>query len=127
MIARICGVALIGAAVALAPPATADTTMTAAEICAKFSPGSYPVVNYNQGACGRGPAPGLFTSLPWIRGFMDDNFHGAYPVDPNIPFSDWIIPSGVAEGTSKPEEGYMWQTDPGVWQGPCPPTCPSFG
>jgi hypothetical protein len=113
--------------VALAPTVHADTTMTAADICNAVKPGYVPVipVAQNFGACAASPAmAGVFYMPTTIKGWMDGHRHGSYPVDPGNPFSDWIVPAGAGAAPPGSDPPYMWQKDPGVWQGPCPPICP---
>jgi hypothetical protein len=96
----------LGVILGTAPAAHADTTMTAAQICSDLKPGSFPVIAFgtNRGACGSGPLEGMVMAPGLIEGFMNSYYYGAFPVDPNNPFSDWIVPAGVTRGTSKPPE-----------------------
>jgi hypothetical protein len=88
---------VVAVPVLLAGPAGADTTITAADICNRYSPGvSTRVVHIgrNSGACGvLSSAAGLFSAPISIAKIMGDKHPGAYPVHPSDPFSDWIIPT----------------------------------
>lgn len=85
------------AAVLLAAPADADSTIRAVDICNQYSPGVPTRVVHigrNSGACGvLSSAAGLFSAPILIATIMGDKHPGAYPIHPSDPFSDWIIPS----------------------------------
>lgn len=126
--------AIVVAAVALASPAHADSTATVQQICAEAGAGLVPMVVAASAelTCGdpaywrrTGTIPGLFISAPPPLSQTATRLHqGAYPVDTANPWSDWVIPTGSEPAPPTGPAPYMWQTDPGVWQGPCPPTCP---
>lgn len=110
-----------------APPvAHAGTTMTAAEICERVSPGAPPKINpfTHNTACSREAIPGLFYSAPSIQGWMAINYVGSYAVDPNDPFSDWVIPDGA--GKAPQDNSFRWKGDFNEDWKVCPPTCPSY-
>jgi len=109
------------------PTAHADTTMTAAEICNRVSPGSPPKINpfTHSTACSNALVPGLFMSAPTVQGWMADNYVGSYPVDPGNPFSDWVIPDGAGKAPP-PDPSFRWRSDLNEDYKVCPPTCPSY-
>lgn len=116
------------AALAVAPTAHADVTWTVQQICATKSPGTVPmtIVGSPEITCAKPESlPGLFIAAPMtIPRIMADFRPGSYSTDPANVWADWVIPDGsVPVARPSMPAPYMWQTEPGVWQGPCPPTC----
>ena len=71
-----------------------------------------------------GTVPGLFIAAPpSIPRIMAELRPGSHSTDPANAWADWVIPDGSQPAPRGPKP-YMWQKDPGAWQGPCPPTCP---
>lgn len=111
----------------VAPTARADTTMTAAEICSQAAPGTALKLDpFSQRAvCSNALVPGLFMTSPAaVASWMDRNFVGSYPIDPNNPFSDWVVPAGA--GKKPQDNSFRWKSDLDEEWKVCPPTCPSY-
>lgn len=122
MIKPIVACATAAAAVALAPLAHADQTITAAAICDQMTPGWVPMMAPLQPISICAPAgtilPGFMGTIRDINSYMDQRYHGSYPVNATDPFSDWIIPAGAGP---KPRDPYGWIDNSG--QHYCPPEC----
>ena len=90
--------AAFAGALGLAPIAHADTTLTQADWCNQQG-GNVPVFAPFQHytVCARpGAIVGVFMAPPEaIKFAIPDRYMGAYMVDPNNAFSDWIIPAGA--------------------------------
>lgn len=122
------------ALLALAPVAHADYTWTVHQICSEHGQNLVPMpifaspeVTCADPAYWRatGTVPGLFIAAPQsIPRIMAQLRPGSYSTNPGNGWADWVIPDGSQPAPPKGPEPYMWQKDPGVWQGPCPPTCP---
>lgn len=124
------------ALLALAPIAHADNSWTVQQICDAKGPNlvamqifASPEVTCADPAywAKTGTVPGLFIAAPpSIPRIMELLRPGSYSTDPGNGWADWMIPDGSQPAPPRGPEPYMWQTDPGAWQGPCPPTCPKF-
>lgn len=126
-------VVISASVLALAPSAQADTTLTGQQICSEAGNlAPMTVVASPELTCGdpaywqsTGTVPGLFIAAPPPLSKTATGLHqGAYSTDAANPWADWVVPAGSQPAPPKGPEPYMWQTDPGAWQGPCPPTCP---
>jgi hypothetical protein len=111
------GLVLAGVGTLGVAPAYADTVVNGPQWCRDNNQGRNEIPGFAVGSNPPIPVcyppnevPGLF----YIHGMPT----GSHPVDPANLMGDWAIPD------PKPPAPYMWQKDPGVWQGPCPPTCP---
>ena len=100
----IIGAAFIGAALALAPTAQADTTLTVQQICSEAGANlvPMPVVASPELSCGdpaywasTGTAPGLFIAPPPSISRTVTRLHqGAFSTNPADPWANWIVPAG---------------------------------
>jgi hypothetical protein len=95
MFKMLAGVAVAGAALAPAPIAHADRTVTAKQACAQAIPGSIPIQLTFELSCQnpdvwkrQGTTPGT-EPMPVL---MARVFPGSYRVNPANRWSDWVIP-----------------------------------
>ncbi|PEG38384.1 hypothetical protein CQY20_13130 [Mycolicibacterium agri] len=132
------------AAIALPPTASAEPDPHIPDGPAGWCPGGQPGAQGGIRYCLGAPfADGSFYAQTWSFGPGGPFAPGAWHSGASC--SVWVngqvqggLPGGgipqcgggsrfVNTGAPSPpptQEPYMWQKDPGVWQGPCPPTCP---
>lgn len=136
--------AATAATMALTPPAWADPDPHIPDGAANWCPGGkhagYGGANYclgTQFADGSfyaqlwsfgpgGPfAPGAWHDSAACSVWFNGDIQGGLPGGrvPECAGGPRSVRVASAPPPSTPAP-YMWQKDPGVWQGPCPPTCP---
>lgn len=134
MLKLFAGIAPIAALFVLAPFAHADYTWTVQQICDADGPNlvATPIFASPEITCAdpeywrrAGTIPGLFIAAPpTIPRIMERLRPGSYSTDAGDAWADWVIPDGSVPAPPQGRIPYMWQKNPGAWQGPCPPTCP---
>ncbi|MCV7193766.1 hypothetical protein [Mycolicibacterium brumae] len=93
--------AAAGAALALAPLAQADQTVTVQQACGMLQVGTQPYSYGDKHIACVTPEDYEVGEYPKdtqaLQNEMQSRFPGSHKVDPNDPWSDWVIPGGQGQ------------------------------
>lgn len=85
-------VAVLGFALAGAPTASGQETITVHDFCSLS--GNQAYMKLGTAGVGCSSSPSVFVTTAPVSVFLPRWFPGAYPVDPANPWSDWVLPNG---------------------------------